>query len=224
VPTWHVNGLEAREAQDLAERINLPLRVAESPVLPTLTDILRRMTPRYRIDLATQEVLFWNSTTRRFSDIRDRSKPIELHMSVLQQGQRIYSLLRSDRLLWATESRAWAVLIHRVVAGEPAFSRAADRIVAKQSLPSVFADAAASGGGVAVRTTGDGLQWMYRFADPKTLDEFLSAWTTRPVPDRRALVRWATACANTQGEHRGKALMRRYGVSNANELMIGGPK
>jgi hypothetical protein len=223
-PTWHVNSIEAREARDLAERIGLPLRVVETPILASVADILRKRTPRYRIDLATQEVLFWNSTTRRFSDIRNRSKPIELHMSALQQGQRIYSLLRSGRLLWATESRAWALLIHRVVAGEPAFSRAADRIVAKQSLPSVFADAAASGGGVAVRTTGNGLEWVYRFADPSILDEFLSAWTTRPLPDRRALVRWASASAKSRGAHFGRAMVRRYGSSALDESMSAEPK
>jgi hypothetical protein len=223
-PRWHAHGLDAREAQDFAGRIGLPLRMAEIPALPSVNGILQWMTPRYRVDLATNEVLYWNSTARRFSDIRDSTRPIELSMSVLERGQRIYSLLRSDQLLWATESRAWAGLIHRVVTGEPAFSRATDRIVAKQPLPYVFAEAAASGEGVAVRTTDEGLEWVYRFGDSEILDEFLSGWTTRAIRDRRALVRWAMACAKTQGEHRGRVLMRRYGVSNANESMIGGPK
>jgi hypothetical protein len=209
-----VNGIEEGEARELAMRLGLTLRIAETPTLPSVADILRRMTPRYRINLAALEVRFWNSRARRFDDVRDRSGPIELRMSVLERGQRIYALHESDRFLWATESRSWASLVYRILAGAPAFSRTNDRLVLDQPLPSLFAEAATSGPGVTVRMTDGGLAWSYQFGSRAALDRFLISWTARRAVDRSALLRWTSAAAESLGEHRTRALARRYSSSN----------
>lgn len=223
-PSWYVDCLDADEAKAIALRMGLRLRVSKPSALPSPTEVLGLMTPRYRADLATQVILYWNSNTRRFDETHDPSRPIELRMSVLERGQRIYSLLRAGQLLWATESRAWAGLIHRVLTAEPAFSRTADRIVAKQPLPVVIAEAAGSGEGVTVRATDSGLEWAYRFGDQAILDEFLSAWTARPAFDRSALIRWASARKTEQMDARSRALVRRYGSTSLRESTAGGPR
>jgi hypothetical protein len=223
-PTLCVNGIDEGEARDLATRLGLTLRIAEIPALPSVADILRRMTPRYRVNLAALEILFWNPRAQRFGDARDRSGPIELRVSVLDRGQRIYGLHDSDRFLWATESRVWASLVYRILTGAPVFSRTADRLLAPQPLPFLFAEAAAGGIGVAVRMTDRGLAWSYQFANSVALDQFLIPWTARRAVDRGALLRWTSASAESLGQHRARALARRYGSSNFAKSPSGKPR
>ena len=182
-------------ANQIANEMQLSLTVERAPTLVGAREIAANISVRYRKNLTPTRVRFWSSQNRFFVDSIVTQDSLRLRLSDFERAPSIYEILDGDKMVWATESRAWAILMYQVFAATPATSLDGENIVSDQPLPFVFALAATiSGGGLGLSFLDRTTTWTYRFGNRRSLSSFLGAWTERSFGQSPgSLARWAAS-------------------------------
>jgi hypothetical protein len=209
-------GVTRSIADKVAVQMRLPLAVEGRQTLRNGRTIIGNISARYRKNLAQVRYRFWSSKYLRFLDATTPEACLLLRLTELERAPSIYEILSGNHMVWATESRAWAVFMYRMLTNTLTISVDNGCIVSDQPLPLIFATAAiGSSGGLGLCFLDRTAKWIYRFGSLKSLSTFLREWT-RPIidPDMVSASRWALSLSNglrpSVGRADGSAFARRY--------------
>jgi hypothetical protein len=191
-------GVELPAAEAIADRLGLPLDCTQSPtVLLPASVIVGTLSLRYRERPASAGIRYWKPSIGMFGDAVDPGTQLVLRLVGHDRTHSMYEILQGKELLWATESRAWAILMYRLLCGDAGYSRDGSCIVSDQPLPFVFARAAIQdGGGIASNSLERRTLWAYRFRSLATLDQFLGSTRPRSASPAPTIARWASSLRN----------------------------
>jgi hypothetical protein len=205
-------------AQELASSLEVPLVERETLELPSLSELFVRLPVRYRPGMPGLQVRVWSTSAGAFLEAPRSDSPVVLKRTDYERAQPIFELIADDCVLWATESRAWALFALRSMSGEPSIVVRGSSVVSSQPLPLLVAWAARSSGGRTHLGPGSrSPRWVYQFRSRQALRRFLGAWVPQTEESAAPLARWVASarakgsslCINTQ-----QSLVRRYGRSS----------
>jgi hypothetical protein len=211
------SGLEQDTATALALRLRMPLYASARHILPSPSKIVTMISPRYRANLTPGRLTHWSENIGTFVDTPMIGSELSMRRIEYERAQAMFEISHRDELLWATESRAWAILMYRLLLGTAGYYFEGSRVIATQPLPFSFALAAVqSGGYIESSNPGYRTSWVYRFGTSRELREFIGHVVERAQTPLVSIMRWASSANKRRGGPPGLqiALARRYSWRN----------
>ena len=211
------SGLEQDAATALAIRLRVPLYASARHIFPSPSKVATVTSPRYRASFSPGRVSYWSKNTGTFVDTPVNGSELSLRRTEYERVQAMFEICHRDELLWATESRAWAILMYRLLLGTAGFYCEGQCVLATQPLPFSFAIAAVqSGGYIESSSPGYRTSWVYRFGTSRELRAFFGQVAEYGQTPLVSIMRWASSVNKKRGGPPGLqgALARRYSWRN----------
>jgi hypothetical protein len=203
------NGVDQDTATALAIRLRVPLHDSTSHILPSPRKIAATISSRYRANLTPGRISHWSESTGTFVDGPLVDSELSLRRTEYERAQAMFEICHRDELLWATESRAWAILMYRLLLGTAGYYCEGPCVIATQPLPFSFAMAAVqSGGCIESSNPGYRTKWVYRFGTSREMREFIGQVVERAQTPLVSIMRWASSVNEKRGAPPGVKIAR----------------